>query len=448
MNKSRQQKMTVKIVTLGCKVNQYESDTILGDLKKNGFIFSAQADTPDLLIINTCSVTDKASRQSRQAIRKAIREHPDAVICVTGCDAQSEPHAIAEINGVDYVIGNSHKPCLPDGLDLKNLHKMTSPIILCEDILHHKFIEKAGTCTAGNRARPFVKIQDGCNDFCTYCIVPYTRGPSRSRNLKDVLNEIRFVSSTGAKEVVLTGIHLGRYGLDLSPASSLLILSRRILEETSIRLRISSIEPTELSDELLFLTVDSKRICPHFHIPLQSGDNDMLKKMNRPYNPEFFKLLVEKIHRLMPNCAIGVDVMVGFPGETEDAFNNTVNLVETLPISYLHIFPFSPRKLAPASRFADQVPKSVMKSRLIHVTQIGHSKKIKFYQNMIGQTLDVIVESQRDKTTGLLKGVSSNYVKVFFKGDDAWKNQLIHCQIETLLPLGNHTISVLGRPSL
>lgn len=439
MSRIREKKSKFRVITLGCKVNQYESDAIAGELEKNGLTLSSISDQPDLFIINTCSVTQKASRQARQAIRKAIREHPDAVICVTGCYAQSEPHAITKITGVDYIIGNSHKHNLSDVLNSRNLNKSTSPSVFCGDILKHKYLEKADTCAMGKRSRPFIKIQDGCGDFCTYCIVPFTRGPSRSRPIADILNEIEFVSSIGAKEVVLTGIHVGRYGLDLTPASTLLDLLNHILKnDKTIRIRISSIEPTELTDELLFFAMNSKHICSHFHIPLQSGDDTVLKKMNRPYTSGFFKSLVEKIHKLIPQCAIGVDIMIGFPGETDDAFKNTSDLIEMLPVSYLHIFPYSSRPATPASHFPNQIPPNVIKSRFDHITRIGRVKKKIFYQRMLGQTLDVIVEAQRDKTSGLLKGVSSNYVKVLLEGDNALKNRLISCQIKELL--NHHTI--------
>jgi threonylcarbamoyladenosine tRNA methylthiotransferase MtaB len=437
MNKLNQTPIKVKIMTLGCKVNQYESDAILEGLKKNGFNLSENGGHLDLLIINTCAVTHKASLQSKQAIRKAIRENPDAIICATGCCVQAQPDSVAGIKGVDYVIGNSHKHLLPDILTSTPLDKSISPRTQCDDIRRHRMFEPYSVSSTVNRARPFIKIQDGCDGCCTYCIVPYTRGSSRSRPLRNIIDEIGILSSSGVHEIVLTGVHIGRYGADLKPPLRLLNLLEIILEKNlRPRIRLSSIEPNELTDDILQLTASSEKICPHFHIPLQSGDPQILKKMNRPYAPQLFKTLVEKIHHWMPHAAIGADVMVGFPGESDDAFANTARLVESLPISYLHVFPYSRRRQTPAGRYPDQVPPDVIKARFHTLSQIGFTKKAQFYHREIDQTLDVIVENKRDHSTGLLKGVSQNYVKVFFEGDDRLKNQQVRCRITGLMKNG------------
>lgn len=434
MNNSIKKSIKARIITLGCKVNQYESEAILGDLEKNGFKISDQDEKQDVLIINTCAVTHKAAMQSKQAIRKVIRENPDAIVCATGCFVQSEPIAVSNISGVDYIIGNSHKYCFPEILTSTELCKSDSPCILYNNEFERPIFNKPGVSSIQNRARPLIKIQDGCNDFCTYCIVPYTRGQSRSRPSQDVIDEFSHISSAGAHEVVFTGIHIGRYGADLSPQSSLFALLKHLLaKDLTTRIRLSSIEPTELTDELLQLAAGSKMICPHFHIPLQSGDQHILKKMNRPYMPQLFKSLIEKIHQILPKAAIGVDVMVGFPGETDDAFANTVTLVESLPISYLHIFPYSRRRQTPASKFPDQISTEVIKSRFNLLTRIGRGKKEHFYQRMINQQLEVIVESKRDKSTGYLKGVSENYVKILFDGEDGLKNKLVRCEAMEIL---------------
>ncbi|MCU0601010.1 MAG: tRNA (N(6)-L-threonylcarbamoyladenosine(37)-C(2))-methylthiotransferase MtaB [Desulfobacterales bacterium] len=437
MNKLCDTPIKVKIITLGCKVNQYESEAILGGLKKTGCKTSDSGENPTLMIINTCAVTHKAALQSKQAIRKAIRENPDAVICTTGCCAQSEPDSIADIRGTDFIIGNSHKHLLPEILTSNRNKKHITPSMFCGDIREERIFARLTDCATGNRARPFIKIQDGCNDFCAYCIVPYTRGPSRSRPAQDVIDEILHFSSSGVHEIVLTGIHIGRYGADLIPPSSLLDLLRLLLEKNiQTRIRLSSIEPTELTDDILELTARSDKICPHFHIPLQSGDGQILKKMNRPYSPQLFKTLIEKIHQRIPHAAIGVDVMVGFPGETNGAFANTVFLVESLPVSYLHVFPYSRRRQTPAGRFPDQVPPDIIKSRFKILSHISRSKKERFHQQMIGQLLEVIAENKRDHATGFLKGVSANYVKVFFDGKDGLKNRLVRCRISEVMKNG------------
>ncbi len=432
-----------KIITLGCKVNQYESDWIFGDLKKKGVRLSSGNETPDLVIINTCAVTHKAAVQSKQVIRKSIREYPDAVICTTGCLAQSELHQLYQIPGIDYIIGNADKHLLPEILSVDALVKKTSPYVRTPDLLNHRLFGKTGVCSFVNRARPYVKIQDGCNDFCSYCIVPFTRGPSRSRPIGDILDEIAFFAAAGAHEIVLTGVHIGRYGVDLTPPSDLFNLLTIIIEKKfPLRIRLSSIEPNEITDDILSLVANSSSICPHFHIPLQSGDERILKKMNRPYSPQDYHALITKIHHFLPHSAIGVDVMVGFPGENADAFTNTLTLLDSLPISYLHVFPYSRRPNTAASRLPDQNPSHIIKSRFHILQQLGQKKKKHFYDQIVGRRLEVIIEHQRDKSTGLLKGMSENYIKVLVDGNDAFIHQRVQCHITGWV----HSGAVMGKP--
>jgi len=422
----------VCVTTLGCKVNQFESESLRSELQSLGWRFSDGAETADVCIINTCTVTQKASMQSRQAIRRAIRENPGAIIVATGCYAQSEPLELQKIENLDYIIANSDKHRIarivteasqPSRAD-------TNPVVLHHDIRLERCLHNISAPITSDRTRPFIKIQDGCDHFCTYCIVPYTRGKSRSLPVEAVMNEICNLPPDKSNEIVLTGIHLGRYGLDFSPPSSLLDLLNRIHETDKIgRIRLSSIEPLEFTDDLLNFSAASKRICHHFHIPLQSGDASILKKMNRPYDPVFFDELIQKIHIAIPDVSIGVDVMVGFPGETDDAFANTYQLLEKLPIAYLHAFPFSPRPGTPASQFQDQVDAAVIKTRRNRLLTLGMKKKAAFYHEIIGKTLVVLVENKRDTATGLLTGVSGNYVRVLLDGDDRLKSQLIPCRI-------------------
>lgn len=431
---------TIQLETLGCKVNQYESDVIRSDLIKTERFIPAADGHPDLVIINTCSVTKKAAMQSRQMIRRAIRTHPNAVIIATGCLAQTEPGALAGIEGIDYIIGNADKTRFPEFFFNGPLIKKAEPVIICNDITAHRSFGKSSFPATGFRSRPFIKIQDGCDQFCAYCIVPHARGPSRSRPMENIADEIKIFSEKGCHEVVLTGIHIGRWGLDFSPPSDLHQLLTHIHQNDLIhRVRLSSIEPLEVTDALLSFAVDSGRLCPHWHIPLQSGDDTVLNRMNRPYSSKIFSDRVTQIRRLMPRAAIGTDVMVGFPGETDDAFERTFALLESLPVTYLHVFPFSRREPALAARFSRQVPPEKIKYRSMTLTKLGLRKKAEFYDKMIGETMTVIIESRRDPATGRLTGVSENYIRVMIDGDDGFKNRLVNCRI--IARISPHAVS-------
>ena len=350
--------------TLGCKVNQAESEALGETLATSDWQPAEASETADLCIINTCAVTQKAAMQSRQAVRQAIRANPRAWVVVTGCYAQTEPQALAKIEGLDYIVDQAGKQKLAEMIGRGELTKSPRPVIFQPTPGAAPAFAAAKPVPSAHRTRPFLKIQDGCDAFCTYCIVPYARGRSRSMALSAVLESIAELVAQGVREVVLTGIHLGLYGRDLKPAGGLLQLLQAIAGlKSSIRVRLSSIEPLELTDDLLSLVARSDRFCRHFHIPLQSGDPAILKRMGRPYSPEFFGELVQKIRAMMPDAAIGADVLVGFPGETEAAFANTASLIEGLPVSYLHVFPFSARPGTPATRMEGQVDERTKKAR-------------------------------------------------------------------------------------
>lgn len=422
------------IKTLGCKVNQFESDVLAAKLMALGWRRADAAGRPaDLCIVNTCTVTGRGAMQSRQMIRRLKRENPDAFLIATGCYATTGPVELAETGCVDRVVPHADKHRLPAMVadlaacppDQENGPPMSS--VDTDD----RF---AGLCAcfAGvSRTRPFLKIQDGCNAFCTYCIVPHARGESVSMKPGDVMAAIGSLGNAGYHEVVLTGIHLGAYGLDLSPPTSLHALLCRILESGHIRrVRLSSIEPGELTDELIQLAADHDGICDHFHIPLQSGADGILKKMGRPYSSAFFAGRVNRIKTLIPNAAIGVDVLVGFPGEDDGAFEETYNLIDTLPVTYLHVFPFSPRQGTPAHDYGGQVPDSVIKERTARLRRLGNVKKEKFSAGQRGRTLDIAIEGERDRRTRLLKGVTTNYLTVLLDGDDGIKGDVVTVVIE------------------
>jgi threonylcarbamoyladenosine tRNA methylthiotransferase MtaB len=413
------------ITTLGCKVNQYESDAIATQLKSSDWLPALENEPSKICIINTCTVTQKASMQSRQAVRRAIRTNPTACIVVTGCYAQTEPRAVEQIEGVDYIVGNADKHTICEMIHSNRNAAAGRSLSICRKIQPEPFREVSPDVVAGGRTRPFVKIQDGCNAFCTYCIVPYARGPSRSRPFESVLAGIQALSTAGYQEIVLTGIHLGNYGNDLIPKTCLGELLNRIDDLNLIpRVRLSSIEPLELTDDIIKRVAESNIFCRHFHIPLQSGDDRILQKMGRPYSAEDFRQLVTKIHDWLPKAAIGVDTLIGFPGETDAAFENTYALIEGLPVSYLHVFPFSSRPGTPAAEYPNKISPEVMKQRCERMRILGDSKRVDFYTQFISQKLDVLIETTRHRPTGLLKGLSSNYIPVLIDADDDYKNKL------------------------
>jgi threonylcarbamoyladenosine tRNA methylthiotransferase MtaB len=398
-------------------------------LKNSGWRPVHPKEKADLCIINTCTVTQKASMQSRQAVRQAIRFNPCAQIIVTGCYAQTEPEEIDKIGGIHHIIGHTDKSKIPDMFLSKK--EAPYPRLIWQNILSEHHFEQAPAAVSGNRTRPFLKIQDGCDSFCTYCIVPYARGRSRSMPIENVLKNIKQLKQAGYHEVVLTGVHLGAYGLDLSPKTDLTELLHRICDSNSVdRVRLSSIEPHELTDDLIELVAKSDIFCHHFHLPLQSGNDLILKKMHRPYTRSLFRNQVIKINELLPDAAIGVDTLIGFPGETEKAFENTYSLINELPVTYLHVFPFSPRKDTPASRYPQQVDSKTIKARCKKVRSLGHVKKKYFYKKFIGKTVEILIEDKREKSTGLLKGISSNYIPVYVNGEDILKNTLVQVRID------------------
>ncbi|MFP4573358.1 MAG: tRNA (N(6)-L-threonylcarbamoyladenosine(37)-C(2))-methylthiotransferase MtaB [Desulfobacterales bacterium] len=430
---------TLQTITLGCKVNQAESEALSAWCRDHhGWRVSSPDKGADLCIINTCAVTGRAEMQSRQAVRKAIRNNPDAVIVATGCCAQKDPDAFAGIKGVDYVIGHADKHRIFRIIDSpgKNVFFLPTkkngrdPVVLNRAVSDYRCFDSMPAPAAGGRTRPFLKIQDGCDDFCTYCIVPYTRGRSRSQDPQRLIAEFIQLVSTGAPEIVLSGVHIGKYGQDLDSRTNLAGLLGLIDSvEGDYRIRLSSIEPTEITDELLDFIAASEKICPHFHIPLQSGDKQILKKMHRPYTPEDFAELTEKIHSMFPDAAIGADVLIGFPGEDNKAFNQSRKLIEQLPVTYLHVFPFSPRQGTAAARFSGRVADSEIKKRCRIMRELGKKKKTRFFSSMIGKILDVVIEKKDPCNKTRAKGLSANYIPVIVENPEALEGIRTACRV-------------------
>ena len=408
--------LKVAVTTLGCKVNQCESAGISEALLARGMALVPFEEEADCYIINTCTVTGRTDGESRRLIRRTIRRNPAAAVLVTGCYAQRSPEEIAGIPGVRMVAGNAEKTRIPEFIEEMSAN---GPRIRVGEIGKEKEIVRPAAASFPGHTRAFLKIQDGCDASCSYCIVPHVRGGSRSIPPEEVLGRISSLGGAGFREVVLTGIHLGAYGRDLQPAADLSSLVRRIAEGSSVeRLRLSSIEPREVTDELLALIGNSSgRICRHLHIPLQSGDDAILAVMNRDYDGDFFRGLIEKVRCAVPGIAMGIDVMAGFPGETEAAFERTLRLVEELPVAYLHVFPFSRRPGTPAASMTGQVSQEEKMRRTQRLRALGAAKRRSFAERFLGKTLEVLVEERQDRETRHLVGLSDNYIPVAVRGD-------------------------------
>ncbi len=422
------------ITTLGCKVNQCESSALGTLLEGSGLENASATDKTDLVVVNTCTVTGKAAMQSRQAIRQAIRRNPDARIVVTGCYAQTAPDEIQAIDGVETIVGHSDKMGIVRMLE-KITPSGTGPNIIRKEVHNARCFDPLPSVAPESRTRAFLKIQDGCNAFCTYCIVPHARGRSRSMPVPDAMGHLSELRKNGFNEVVLTGIHLGAYGKDFQPESSLtdlLVLATR--EDPVGRLRISSIEPTEIEPGIVEMMASSKNpLCPHFHIPLQSGDNAILKRMGRPYSREQFNHTVTSVRKQLPHAAIGVDVLVGFPGEDDTAFSQTFSLIESLDITYLHVFPFSPRKGTPAAKFSDQVPDHVVKERCSRLRALGEEKKAAFFRSNLNRRVEVLIE-KCDEENRQSKGMSENYLPMVLPDTVVEENTIVRAFVQSVEP--------------
>ena len=403
----------IAVVTLGCRVNQYESNAIAQDFEKHGYDVVRNKKEADIIIVNTCCVTKMAESKSRRTIRHIHNENPDALVVVTGCYGQRAGHELLLIPGVALVTGNGEKEKLADIVDGLNERQMpcldVSNIMMRRHFPAAKIKEKETT-----RVREYLKIQDGCEQFCTYCIVPYVRGPVVSRPYDDIIAEAKCIEKRGFQELVLTGIHTGFYGLDLPDDIGLIDVLKGLLRETSIpRIRMSSLESREISDEIIDLFASEPRLCNHFHIPLQSGDNEILKKMGRPYTREEYLALTKRIYKAIPDAAISADIIIGFPGESDGAFENTIDVVTNAGFAFIHSFPYSPREGTKAAIFPHRVPGALKEKRQKLILSIGDFYQYRFAERHLWQMLEVLVETKdRD---GFYQGHTDNFLNVRFR---------------------------------
>jgi len=424
---------TVSFATLGCKTNQFESASMQESLQSAGYQVVPFDEGADLVIVNTCTVTNATDAQSRNLIRRARKLNDACRVVVTGCYAQVDPEALQDLPGVSLVIGNEEKQRLLDFLT----EDQETTAVAVSDIRQVEKVCLPSLTTFSGRSRAFVQIQNGCDAFCSYCIIPYARGASRSAAPDEILQQIDGLVTSGFQEIVLTGIHIGGYGVDLDTPMTLNDLVRRIETETGVhRLRLGSIEPTELTDELLETITSSQIICHHLHIPLQAGNDNVLQRMKRTYNTEFFGQLLDRVRASMPDAAICLDVITGFPGEAEEEFESAFNFISGLPVTDLHVFPYSKRPGTPAASYSGQVPGDVSKARAERLRHLAAEKHRSFAEGFIDDELEVVVESGVKE--GLLKGVSRNYLDIRFFGEAdlsgqcvmvkpvCWKDESLH----------------------
>jgi threonylcarbamoyladenosine tRNA methylthiotransferase MtaB len=470
-----------QVINFGCRATQADGAAIERQFQERGWVRAAQPAEAGIVVLNTCTVTAAADQDARAAIRRIHRKNPEAQIVVTGCYAQRAPEEIAALPGVSQVIGNSHKHQLaeiagigrlnPDvgrqasnlGPLLRELDCQTAPQdfvpleqlspkvrgltpevrrpISVSDIFAHTELQAAPVFDAANeRTRPNLKVQDGCDNRCSFCVIPYVRGKSRSLKLAEVICEVEGLVAAGYREVVISGINLGRWGQDLvvwggrprPPVFEDLV--RAILSETNLqKLRISSVEPMDWSDELIRLMAMSSRIAKHAHVPMQSGSDAVLRRMHRKYRPWHYRGKIEKIRTALPTAAIGADVMVGFPGETEAEFEETRRMVEDLPFTYLHVFTYSARPGTPAAAMADQVPADVARERSRILREIASEKKLAFMRGFVGAPVEAITLGLSERTCGSdTEALTDNYLQLRLKGKHA-PNQWIRARVGSVL---------------
>ena len=398
---------TVAFTTLGCRVNQYDTDAMRGLFLQGCYTPVDFDEKADIYVINTCSVTNMGERKSRQLIRKAKRTNEDAYIIVTGCYAQLAPEAIAAIDGVNLVIGTNNRHRVVELVE--QLESTEKQISIVRNIMEQATFEEMPLY--GNeidKARAFMKIQEGCNNYCTFCIIPYTRGKLKSRRVEDIVKEAKRLVEHGYHEIVLTGIHLGNYGIELPEKPNLAGVVKALLEIPGLeRIRLGSIESVEVSEELVDLMANEPRFCTHLHLPLQAGSDHILKLMNRHYNLQEFKDLIARLRSRIPGLAITTDIIAGFPGETDEDFEETMKTVEEIGFTHIHAFPYSKREGTPAAAMEDQVPEAVKKTRVALLNSLGQKGLQNFAEQMIGKPAELLIEREED---GYYLGFTNEYI--------------------------------------
>lgn len=421
---------SVAFHTLGCKVNHYETEAIWQLFQAEGYERTDFDSTADVYVINTCTVTNTGDKKSRQVIRRAIRKNPDAVICVTGCYAQTSPAEIMAIPGVDVVVGTQDRSKMLTYIQQYKEERM--PINGVSNIMKARVYEELDVPAFTDRTRASLKIQEGCNNFCTFCIIPWARGLLRSRKPEDVLSQAQQLVDSGYKEIVLTGIHTAGYGEDMKDYSFAKLLDDLDKNISGLkRIRISSIEASQISDEVIEVMGRSDKVVPHLHIPLQSGSNTVLQRMRRKYSMEMFGERLDRLKEALPGLAITSDVIVGFPGETEEEFMETYRFIEKHKFMELHVFPYSKRTGTPAAKMEDQVPEDIKNQRVHKLIALSDQLAKEYASDYEDTVVEVIPEEafKEDPTNKLYVGYTPNYLKVLFEGNEEMIGKLVKVKI-------------------
>jgi threonylcarbamoyladenosine tRNA methylthiotransferase MtaB len=435
---------TYFVENFGCRATQADGAAIERQLLDRGLARAGSAGEAEVVVLNTCTVTASADQDVRHTIRRIHRENPDTKILVTGCYAQRAPQELSRLPGVSLVVGNSHKHEVANYafplssasgfVPLTEIGAAAESNVIVGDIFAHTQLLAAPVFdgeTSSEKTRPNLKVQDGCNNRCSFCIIPFVRGRSRSLQLDHVISEASALAARGYREIVLSGINLGRWGRELAPRTSFADLLRAVLENTTIeKLRISSVEPMDWSNELIELVAMSPRIAKHAHVPLQSGSDRVLRRMHRKYRPWHYADRIERIRRAMPDAAIGADVMVGFPGESDADFEETRAFIERLPFTYLHVFTYSSRPGTPSAEMPDQVPVQIARERNRVLRELSARKKQQFMQRFVGRNLEVITLTHFDGE--FTEALSDNFLKVFVAGSHR-SNQVISMQVDGIV---------------
>ncbi|WP_227767528.1 tRNA (N(6)-L-threonylcarbamoyladenosine(37)-C(2))-methylthiotransferase MtaB [Zhaonella formicivorans] len=418
----------VALHSLGCKVNQNEAAALLNIFRHHGYEVVDFDQVADVYLIHTCTVTHLGDRKSRQVIRRAVKKNPAATVVVSGCYAQVSPEEVLEIPGVDLVIGTQDRSRILELVE--RVEREKTPMNAVRDILHTRDFEELPLEHSG-RVRAFLKIQEGCQQFCSYCIIPFARGPVRSRDPEKTLQEVRRLVEHGYKEIVLTGIHTGAYGQDLDDEVDLGWLVRQLSKIRGLkRLRISSLDPNEFTPEFIETITTTEIVCPHFHISLQSGDDDILDRMRRRYTTDEYRDLVSRLRARIPDLGLTTDVMVGFPGETGEQHRNSLKFVEEIGFSGLHVFKYSPRAGTKAATYRNQVAPEVKEQRSKEMIALGEKMAQSFARKFLGKSMEVLVE-QRDGN-GLWEGHTGNYLKVKFASEQELRGELVQVNLKEL----------------
>ncbi|HEY8362650.1 MAG TPA: tRNA (N(6)-L-threonylcarbamoyladenosine(37)-C(2))-methylthiotransferase MtaB [Tissierellaceae bacterium] len=420
--------LKVAFYTLGCKVNQYETEAMEEMFERKGYEIVGEDEIADIYVINTCTVTNLSERKSRQFISRAKKKNRDALIAVVGCYPQVAPEEVAKIEGVDVIVGTTDRNKIVELCEKAIANK--EKINVVRNIRTQKEFESINIKEVKSKTRAYIKIQDGCNQFCSYCIIPYARGPIRSRDLDDIIKEANNLADAGFKEIVLTGIHIASYGKDKRDISLIDVLEEVGKIDKIQRIRLSSIEPTLINREFMERVVKIGKVCDHFHLSLQSGSPTVLKRMNRKYTPQQYKEIVNIIRDFMPNAGITTDIIVGFPGETEEEFNETYNFVREIGFSRIHVFKYSPRRGTPAAKFENQVDGNVKNIRSDKLISLGEELMKEFHLKFIGSTLSVLFEEKSKKDKDYMEGYTTNYIRVKAKKDLQLIGEIVDVRIK------------------